>query len=61
MKKEFGFNERPFVRVWSYDSNLNEEVELVGEVLWVDGMFMKVSFTDGFKIIDVRETKYELL
>lgn len=61
MRIDFKSNERPKVKVWFYDEELGKDIELVGEVCWTDGMFMRVGFTDCSKVIDVREVKYELI
>ena len=55
-------NEIMMVMVYFYDNKLGEEVNMVGVVEEIiNSFFYKVAFAESTLMIDIRETKYELL
>lgn len=55
-------NEIMTIMVYFNDNKLGEEVSIVGVVEEiVNSFFYKVAFAESTLMIDIRETKYELL
>lgn len=55
-------NEIMTIMVYFYDNKLGKEINMIGVVEEVvNSFFYKVAFAESTLMIDIRETKYELL